>query len=118
MVSESQERMLMILRPGSDAEGRRIFEKWELDFAVIGRLTETGRLVLRIKGEIAADIPVGPLVTEAPVYRRPGRRSSPEPEIDPASLPDRDPLECLQRLLPSPALASNRGNGARHDHPA
>ena len=62
MLSESQERMLMILRPGSEAAASRIFTKWELDFAVIGRVTETSRLVLRMNGEIAADIPVKPLV--------------------------------------------------------
>ena len=112
MLSESQERMLMILRPGSEAEARRIFEKWELDFAVIGRVTETGRLVLRMHGEIAADIPVGPLVTEAPLYRPAvARRPDPEPEIDPASLPERDPLECLAaaaRLArPSPRSAGS-----------
>jgi phosphoribosylformylglycinamidine synthase len=116
MLSESQERMLMILRPGSAAQARRIFEKWELDFAVIGGVTDTGRLVLRIKGEIAADIPVGPLVTEAPVYRRPWRRPDPEADIDPASLPDRDPLQCLQRVVASPALASKRWIWEQYDH--
>ena len=116
MLSESQERMLMILRPGSEVEARRIFEKWELDFAVIGRVTETGRLVLRMAGETVADIPVGPLVTEAPVYRRPWRRSDPEPEIEPTSLPDRDPLECLERLVASPALASRRWIWEQYDH--
>jgi phosphoribosylformylglycinamidine synthase len=116
MLSESQERMLMILRPGSEAEARSIFGKWELDFAVIGRVTDTGRLVLRSAEEIAADIPVGPLVTEAPVYRRPWRRHDPEPEIDPASLPDRDPLESLERLLASPALASKRWIWEQYDH--
>src|ERR1700675_765571 len=64
MLSESQERMLMVLRPGSEAEARRVFDKWELDFAVIGRVTETGRLVLRMHGETAAEIRVGPLVSE------------------------------------------------------
>jgi phosphoribosylformylglycinamidine synthase II len=116
MISESQERMLMILRPGSEAEARRIFEKWELDFAVIGRLTETGRLVLRMHGEIAADIPIEPLVTEAPVYRRPWHRRDPEPEIDPASLPERDPLDCLERLLACPALASRQWIWEQYDH--
>src|SRR6202140_5436605 len=58
MLSESQERMLMLLKPGSEDAARKIFEKWELDFAVIGRVTETGRLVLRMHGEIAADMPV------------------------------------------------------------
>jgi phosphoribosylformylglycinamidine synthase II len=116
MLSESQERMLMILRPGSAAEARRIFEKWELDFAVIGRVTESGRLVVRMRGEVAADIPVGPLVSEAPVYRRPWRRADPEPEIDPATLPERDPLDCLSRLIGSPALASKRWIWEQYDH--
>jgi phosphoribosylformylglycinamidine synthase II len=116
MLSESQERMLMILRPGSEADARHIFQKWELDFAVIGRVTETGRLVLRMNGEIAADIPVTPLVTAAPVYERPWRRRDPEPEIDPASLLDRDPLDCLHRLLVSPTLASKRWIWEQYDH--
>jgi phosphoribosylformylglycinamidine synthase subunit PurL len=116
MLSESQERMLMILRPGSEAAARQIFEKWELDFAVIGRVTDTGRLVLRSGGGTAAEIPIGPLVTETPVYRRPWRRPDAEPEIDPASLPDRDPLECLERLIASPPLASKRWIWEQYDH--
>jgi phosphoribosylformylglycinamidine synthase II len=116
MLSESQERMLMILRPGSEAEARRIFEKWELDLAVIGRVTETGRLVLRMHGELTADIPIQPLVSEAPVYRRAWRRKDPEPEIDPTSLPDRDPFDCLKRLIASPALASKRWVWEQYDH--
>src|SRR5499427_3010363 len=58
MLSESQERMLMILRPGAEVRARRIFEKWQLDFAVIGRVTDTGQLIVRRNGEIAAQIPV------------------------------------------------------------
>src|SRR5262249_55090681 len=108
MLSESQERMLMILAPGSEAEARRVFDKWELDFAVIGRVTETGRLVLRMRGAVAAEIPVGPLVSEAPLYERPWTRRTPAPDIDPASLPAGDPLDCLRRLLACPDLASKR----------
>ena len=116
MLSESLERMLLVLRPGSEEEARRIFVKWELDFAVIGRVTETGLLVLRIAGAVVADIPVGPLVSEAPLYERPWRRSEPEPEIDPATLSDRDPLRCLQQLVTSPALASKRWIWEQYDH--
>src|SRR5256714_1111241 len=71
MLSESQERMLMVLKPGREAEAEAIFRKWELDFAVIGVTTGTGRLVVKHKGEVAADIPVNALSEEAPVYRRP-----------------------------------------------
>jgi phosphoribosylformylglycinamidine synthase subunit PurL len=116
MLSESQERMLMILRPGGEAEARRIFKKWELDFAVIGRVTDTGRLVLRMAGDTAADILVEPLVSEAPVYQRPWRRTEPEPDIAPASLPERDPLACLRQLIASPALASKRWIWEQYDH--
>jgi phosphoribosylformylglycinamidine synthase subunit PurL len=116
MLSESQERMLMILAPGSEALARRVFEKWELDFAVIGRVTETGRLVLRMHAEVAADIPVGPLVTEAPLYERPLARRRPEPEIDPAGLPDRDPIDCLKRLVAAPDLASKRWIWEQYDY--
>jgi len=116
MLSESQERMLMVLRPGGETEARRIFEKWELDFAVVGRVTDTGRLVVRTNGAVVADIPVGPLVTEAPLYERPWRRAGPEPEIDPALLPDRDPLSSLEKLVGSPALASKRWIWEQYDH--
>jgi phosphoribosylformylglycinamidine synthase II len=116
MLSESQERMLMILAPGSEAEARRVFDKWELDFAVIGRVTDTGRLVLRMHGEIAAEIPVGPLVTEAPLYERPWIRRDPAPDIDPAALPARDPLASLKCLLACPDLASKRWIWEQYDY--
>ncbi|MEX0584095.1 MAG: phosphoribosylformylglycinamidine synthase subunit PurL, partial [Sneathiella sp.] len=71
MLSESQERMLMVLKPGREEEARKIFEKWELDFSVIGKVTDTGRMVLTMKGEVAADLPVAPLADAAPEYDRP-----------------------------------------------
>src|SRR5208282_4791822 len=116
MLSESQERMLMVLRPGSETEARRIFEKWELDFAVIGHVTETGRLLLKMHGELAADIPVGPLVTEAPLYKRPRTDINDLPQIEAASLPVRDPLECLKKLIACPDLASKRWIWEQYDH--
>jgi phosphoribosylformylglycinamidine synthase len=71
MLSESQERMLMTLKPGREDEAKRIFEKWGLDAAVIGRTTETNRLQLQWKGEVVCDLPLGPLADEAPKYERP-----------------------------------------------
>src|SRR5499425_137542 len=68
MLSESQERMLMVIRPEARERARAIFEKWELDFAEIGRLTDSGRLVLTMGGRVQADLPVAPLVEQAPVY--------------------------------------------------
>src|SRR3984885_10563688 len=71
MLSESQERMLAVLKPGREADGQRIFEKWGLDAAVIGRTTDTGHIVLRHKGEGVCDLPLGPLSDDAPLYDRP-----------------------------------------------
>ena len=71
MLSESQERMLIVLRPGAEADARAIFDKWELDFAVIGHITDTGRIVVRHQGRVEADIPLDPLEKAAPLYHRP-----------------------------------------------
>src|SRR6202000_1344958 len=78
MLSESQERMLAVLKPGREAEAERIFKKWELDFAVIGRTTDTGRLVVKHHGKVVADIPVPALSDAAPVYQRPFDRATPK----------------------------------------
>ena len=71
MLSESQERMLMVLKPDATDTARQIFEKWDLDFMPIGKVTDTGRLVLLKDGETACDIPLAPLVDDAPEYDRP-----------------------------------------------
>jgi len=83
MLSESQERMLMVLRPGAEEKARAIFDKWEVDFAVIGETTATGKLVIEHKGAIECDLPLGPLADEAPNYDRPQ-----EPAPLPAPLED------------------------------
>jgi phosphoribosylformylglycinamidine synthase subunit PurL len=71
MLSESQERMLMVLKPGREDFAKAIFDKWELDFAVIGEVTDTGHMVLTFKGDVVCDIPLGPLADDAPQYQRP-----------------------------------------------
>ena len=71
MLSESQERMLMVLKPGKEPMAEAIFRKWELDFAVIGEVTDTGHMVLEFGGEVVCDIPLGPLADDAPLYDRP-----------------------------------------------
>lgn len=109
MLSESQERMLMILKPGQEQAAEAIFHKWELDFAVIGRLTETGHIVIRHKGQIEADIPLAPLESEAPLYHRPTAETPKQPVLDPASVPETAGLaDALLRLIASPDLCSRR----------
>jgi phosphoribosylformylglycinamidine synthase subunit PurL len=71
MLSESQERMLAILKPGCEVQAQAIMEKWDIDFAVIGTTTDSGRMVLNWNGEVVCDIPVAPLSEDAPNYDRP-----------------------------------------------
>ena len=115
MLSESQERMLMVLKPGREAEAEAIFRKWELDFAVIGRVTDTGRLVLRWNGETAADIPLAPLADEAPCYERPWVETpKPAPLAD---VPESTDIAAdLLKLMASPDLASRRWIWEQYDH--
>ena len=105
MLSESQERMLIVLRPGREAMARAIFEKWELDFAVIGHLTETGRITVRHRGAVEADIPLAPLADQAPLYHRPIDVAPPPPPLEPVV----DPIglgPALLRLIACPDLCS------------
>ena len=115
MLSESQERMLMVLKPGREAEAEAIFRKWELDFAVIGRVTDTKHLVLMFGGETVADIPLGPLGDNAPLYDRPH-----EPTPKPAALAPVEPKNSLSKdlltLMGSPDLASRRWIWEQYDH--
>ncbi len=124
MLSESQERMLMVLKPGREAEAEKIFRKWELDFAVIGEVTEAGpnggRMVLEWNGETVADIPLDPLADEAPLYERPHMsldeykawaRVKPLGEVPEST----DIAADLLKLMGSPALASRRWIWEQYD---
>ncbi|MEM9263222.1 MAG: AIR synthase-related protein, partial [Pseudomonadota bacterium] len=82
MLSESQERMLMVLKPGKEDEARKIFDKWGVDFAVIGETTATGHIVVRHKGEVVADLPLEPLADEAPNYDRPFEELTPPSPLE------------------------------------
>ncbi|MFQ5783931.1 MAG: phosphoribosylformylglycinamidine synthase subunit PurL [Alphaproteobacteria bacterium] len=117
MLSESQERMLMVLRRGSEDAARAVFEKWELDFAIVGIITDTGRMVLRWRGETAADLPIAPLVEQAPRYDRPW---TPPPTPAPLDAAAFDPPEslgaALERLLGSPDLCCKRWIWEQYDH--
>jgi phosphoribosylformylglycinamidine synthase len=107
MLSESQERMLMILRPDRQELAASIFRKWELDFAVIGHLTGTGRVVVRHQGRIEADIPLGPLNDEAPLYHRPTVETKKQEPLNAARIEDRLGLgAALERLIACPDLCS------------
>ncbi|MBC7136158.1 MAG: phosphoribosylformylglycinamidine synthase subunit PurL [Oceanibaculum nanhaiense] len=117
MLSESQERMLIVLKPEAEAKARAIFDKWELDFAVIGRLTDSGNLVLKMHGETYADIPVAPLVAEAPEYDRPWVPTEKPATIAAADLKrEIGVLDALKELVGGPHLASRRWIWEQYDH--
>ncbi len=117
MLSESQERMLMVLKPGREDEARAIFDKWELDFAVIGQTNDSERLVLMWQGEVAADIPVPPLVAAAPEYERSWTMTPPREVIGPDAVSaPMDPGAALLTLIESPDLCSRRWIWEQYDH--
>ncbi|MDP7546477.1 MAG: phosphoribosylformylglycinamidine synthase subunit PurL, partial [Alphaproteobacteria bacterium] len=115
MLSESQERMLMVLRPGAEATAKAIFDKWQLDFAVVGQVTDTGRFIGRLDGGVVFDIPVRPLVDEAPEYQRPWVKTPAPPPLAPLAAP-MPHMEALQTLLGGPDLSSRRWVWEQYDN--
>jgi phosphoribosylformylglycinamidine synthase len=116
MLSESQERMLIILKPGKEELARKIFEKWELDFAVIGKLTDTGRMVLKFHGETVCDLPIDPLAQASPEYDRPW---VPSPKLPVLAAKDVEEVlwtDALQTLMGCPDIASRRWVWEQYDH--
>ncbi|HLU67655.1 MAG TPA: phosphoribosylformylglycinamidine synthase subunit PurL [Kofleriaceae bacterium] len=121
MLSESQERMLLVVHRGREAEALAIFEKWDLDAAVIGRVTDSGRVVVRMGGEVVADLPAE-LLAEGLKYDRPRRRPAyldRTEAFQPGSLPAPGKLELatvLETLLGSPNVASKEWVWRQYDH--
>ena len=107
MLSESQERMLMVLKPGKEPMAEAIFKKWELDFAVIGEVTDTGHMVLTFQGEEVCNIPLGPLAEDAPLYDRP-HVATPKPAPLTNVPESQDIAADLLKLVGCPDLASRR----------
>ncbi|MDE2562262.1 MAG: phosphoribosylformylglycinamidine synthase subunit PurL, partial [Sphingomonadales bacterium] len=120
MLSESQERMLMVLKPGKEAMAEAIFRKWELDFAVIGEVTDTRHMVLEFDGEVVCDIPLGPLAADAPLYDRPAlskadyKAWAKVPALK--DVPEQVDIGAdLVKMMGSPALASRRWIWEQYD---
>jgi phosphoribosylformylglycinamidine synthase II len=118
MLSESQERMVLVAKKGREEELEKVFRRWGLEVARIGEVTDTGRAVLTWRGSQSADIPILPLTEEAPVYRR--------PVAEPADLAERwrapevpqpaDPRASLESLLATPEFASKAWIWSQYDH--
>jgi phosphoribosylformylglycinamidine synthase len=119
MLSESQERMLLVVKRGREADVERIFEKWDLHAVRIGHVTGDGFLRVKERGAIVAEIPNLALVDDAPIYERPTKRPTYLDEvqsIDLAQLTLAEPRAALAALLGSPTIASKRWVYRQYDH--
>ncbi|GGH25669.1 phosphoribosylformylglycinamidine synthase subunit II [Cribrihabitans marinus] len=106
MLSESQERMLMVLRPEKEAEAKAVFDKWDLDFAIVGETIAEDRFLIVHNGETVADLPLSKLASSAPEYDRPWEATPiPEPLAD---VPQIDPIDGLRALIASPNHAGKQ----------
>ncbi len=114
MLSESQERMLMVLRPEKEAEAKAVFDKWDLDFAIVGETIAEDRFLIMHRGEVKADLPLRTLSGSAPEYDRPWVETPKPAPAGPAPALEMD--EALRRLLASPNLSSRRWVWEQYDH--
>jgi phosphoribosylformylglycinamidine synthase II len=117
MLSESQERMLMVLKPEKEAEAEAIFKKWGLDFAIVGHTTPSKRFIVKHAGDVMADLPIKELGDEAPVYDRPYVDTPKRPVVKASSVqpPMRAP-DALEKLIGTPELCSKRWVWEQYDH--
>ena len=116
LLSESQERMLIIVKAGREAEVQAIFDKWDLPCARIGVVRDDGMMRVRVGDRVAAEIPARMLADEAPLYRREARARPAEPVLDLATVPQADPHAALLQLLAHPTIASKHWVYRQYDH--
>ncbi|RMG60256.1 MAG: phosphoribosylformylglycinamidine synthase subunit PurL [Deltaproteobacteria bacterium] len=120
MLSESQERMLLVAKKGREDEVIEVFKKWDLDAVVVGRVTDDGYVRVRQGGKVVAELPVAPLTTDAPVYDRPWKRPADQDELqklDLSSVPVPEDLgEVWKRLLGSLEVCDRSWIYRQYDH--
>ncbi|NIZ11570.1 phosphoribosylformylglycinamidine synthase subunit PurL [Pseudooceanicola sp. HF7] len=108
MLSESQERMLMVLKPEKEAEARAVFDKWDLDFAIVGETIAEDRFVIEMGGKVWADVPLSKLSSSAPEYDRPWVETEAPEALTDEDLPSVDPIDGLKALIGSPNYCSRQ----------
>jgi phosphoribosylformylglycinamidine synthase len=116
LLSESQERMLIIAKRGQEQVVRDIFDKWDVPCAEIGTVTDDGMMRVRNNGTVAAEIPAKPLADEAPLYTREFEAPPPTPPLDLATVPEIDNHSALGQLLSDPTIASKNWVYRQYDH--
>jgi phosphoribosylformylglycinamidine synthase len=116
LLSESQERMLVIVNKGQESQVTEIFEKWDLPYAEIGVVTDDGMMRVRNGDDVVVEIPARSLADDGPVYYREAAPFTPPAPLDLSSVPYVDPVEVLPRLLAHPSIASKRWVWRQYDH--
>jgi len=116
LLSESQERMLVIVNKGQEEQVKQIFEKWDLPYASIGFVTDDGRMRVRNGEKIVVDVPARALADDGPLYSRDAAPFVPPSQIDLSTVPYSDPLKALPALLAYPSIASKRWVWRQYDH--
>jgi len=114
MLSESQERMLMVLKPELEPQAKAVFDKWDLDFAIVGETIAEDRFLVTLNGEVKADLPLKALSGTAPEYDRPWVETPKAQALQP--VPDLDPMDGLKALLASPNYAAKHWVYEQYDH--
>ena len=115
MLSESQERMLMVLRPELEAEARAVFDKWDLDFAIVGETIAEDRFLILHGDEVKADLPLATLSGSAPEYDRPWEETPAATPLDPSTVPAIDPIDGLRALISSANYSSRQWVWEQYD---
>ena len=108
MLSESQERMLMVLKPEKEAEAKAVFEKWDLDFAIVGETIAEDRFLIQHNNVVMADLPLSKLASSAPEYDRPWVETPAAEPLTDADVPTIDPIDGLKALIASPNYAGKQ----------
>lgn len=119
MLSESQERMLIVAKKEKVADVQKVFAKWDLDAVIIGRVTDNGRLIVDAGGKTVVDIPVDPVVNLCPAYRRPSAVPAyiePQSHLDPAPSIPEDFNKAMEKLLSSPTISDKEWVFRQYDH--
>jgi phosphoribosylformylglycinamidine synthase len=114
MLSESQERMLMVLNPEREAAARAVFEKWDLDFAIVGETIAEDRFLIIHGNDTVADLPLSKLASSAPEYDRPWVETPPARAMDP--VPEVDAIDALRALISSPNYSAKQWVYEQYDH--
>ena len=113
MLSESQERMLMVLDPEKEAAAKAVFDKWDLDFAIVGETIADDRFIIELGGQVMADLPLSTLSTSAPEYDRPWEPTPAAPAL--VDMPQIDALDGLRALLGAPNYAAKHWVYSQYD---